>query len=650
MRSMFSSTYYEFRDPKHMEDAFTLRPDSNHPTTQPSLQPGQKDDQFYFWLRQHMSEYQRAEQPRSHLPTYIPRASDHLQSTNTNKNTDRLPNMFPDDNATVIGAGAIANALYDDLFKQRIQDADTLIKSDVELLTHLIFQTITDAGPLISAVTFPLSGWVAAGVGLGLAALPLAELAASDSAQESREIIIMALISAAVDYKLDLAVKPAIKTFIKEALPATRDSMIGITRTLKKFPTSDLTPLSLNSIKSVTSELLFQGKISIRTAKILNNVKPSNFNSILKTHSISESLGFAHGAAVFNDSFIAKKGDVVLFLVPPQEEQVEERIEHVMVSLGNGYFKGAGNDVLDPVLSKDEQIFTTADLLNLKSKGLPNAEDSSNPVPLTLKLIEIQELPPPTSPATSILYISNGYSHDTWDDKSLWLNYTLFEKVKNLKKPGKILIKNSVGEEITVCVKVNGAQTLWSIQWSKGLGSEHDIHSRETNSFEEIQDLFDSLFIECVNDSSTYEINFDSEFTDVGRIAIDAPLTLTYENSPIALRVSLPENNGYWDSTLQSIALPEFLKMFNKYVDSKSSDRKAGFNASKLFSFLVDFYEGDDRNPRTLDVQNNGDVLEEGNEFFTSRTIAGILSEVLLANGYIPPNKHRRKSLFQTGA
>lgn len=114
--------------------------------------------------------------------------------------------------------------------------------------------------------------------------------------------------------------------------------------------------------------------------------------------------------------------------------------------------------------------------------------------------------------------------------------------------------------------------------------------------------------------------------------------------------MSLPENNGYWDSTLQSIALPEFLKMFNKYVDSKSSDRKAGFNASKLFSFLVDFYEGDDRNPRTLDVQNNGDVLEEGNEFFTSRTIAGILSEVLLANGYIPPNKHRRKSLFQTGA
>lgn len=185
-----------------------------------------------------------------------------------------------------------------------------------------------------------------------------------------------------------------------------------------------------------------------------------------------------------------------------------------MVSLGNGYFKGAGNDVLDPVLSKDEQIFTTADLLNLKSKGLPNAEDSSNPVPLTLKLIEIQELPPPTSPATSILYISNGYSHDTWDDKSLWLNYTLFEKVKNLKKPGKILIKNSVGEEITVCVKVNGAQTLWSIQWSKGLGSEHDIHSRETNSFEEIQDLFDSLFIECVNNSSTYQINFGSEFTD----------------------------------------------------------------------------------------------------------------------------------------
>lgn len=638
VRSLFSSTYFEFRDAKHMEDAFTMRPGSKHPDLEPSLQTGQKDDQFYNWLRPHMTEFQKAELQSSHLPTYIPAASDQLKANNINTNTQRLSNMFPDDYATVIGAEAIANALYDDLFTQLIDDADTLIKSDAELITHRIFQTITDAGPIIGAVTFPLNGWVAAAVGLGLATLPLLELAASDSAQESREIIMMALISAAIDYKLDLSVKPSIKTFIKEAIPPAKDSFSGIMRTLKKFPITHPGSLGLNSWKSATSELLFQGKISIKTANLLNSVaRPSDFNAILKSHIISASLTSAHGTLVFNDLFIAKKGDLVAFLIPSQGDEKEDSIQHIMISLGNGYFKGAGNNALDPTLSKDEQIFTTADLLNLQSKGLPNAEDSTTPGPLTLKLITVQETTPPYPEDTTTLYIANEYSTDTWDDKSLWMNHTLFQNINMIKAPGVIIIKNSNEEEITIRLKKADEPNRWRIEWSNGLGSAHDTRSREAHSFEEIKDLFDSLFTECVNEPSTYEINFGSELSDEGTLSNDANLTLTFENSPTVLRDPLPESNGYWDSTLESMPLNVFISVFDSYFDTKSSDRKSKFNASQFFNFLMRIHDGDESPYANSDFVVNADVLQASDEMFRSRSIAGILKEVLIADRYIPP-------------
>lgn len=534
------------------------------------------------------------------------------------------------------------------MFDQFYDDTDALIKSDAELLGHLFFQGLTDAGPYLAGATSFLSGAIGFGTGLVLATVPFAELLLADSVQESREIFWMAIINAAIDYKLDFAIKPTIKKFIKSGVPFLSNSFKALKKTAKLFDPSDLKTTKLKSLLHVTQELTLIGKTKYKTAKILSTKfttprydKDMNLIST-KGDAISTALSIAHPSAIYNSPFMGAKGDLVMFICTPpatlENDEDEHEVKHVMVCVGDGLFSGVGNDSLDPTLSSEKQLFTAEDLIKIRDRGLHNSDDVSNTIPLTIKVLRLEdEEIEPERP--SIIHIPDKQYDGKFGDRALWANGTAFEKLGSQQGTNRLTIKNSANETIIVsCIK-SGTSTRWRMEWSSELLSKSDTTAIESDTLNDIlpqfNDLLDKCAVGCAVNLFSYQVILGNEFEESGFMKTSIANSVAFDRSPQSLDAPLPDTNGYWDKTLTDMSKEQFNNVFRNYVNEQKIT--GSFNASDFFNFLISLHQGDNPDCEPENISSIEDVRDNYAKLISSRAIAGFLNQLLLSAGYRPP-------------
>ncbi|WP_324830563.1 hypothetical protein [Pseudomonas saxonica] len=591
LRSLLNNTHFEFRDAGNIIAAFNMGYESSKylnpvDTLSPSLQPGQQDKEFYSWLTPHMSEDQKeAAVVQSALP-YVP-------------TLELADPKYPSDMHS-LGQNAedFASTLFTLCFDQLLADADAITKSNAELIGHAFFQAVTDAGPYLAGATSFLSGAIGYGVGLGLAAVPFAELLISDSAQESREIFWMAFINAAIDYKLDFALKPSIKKFIKSGIPFLSNSFQAIKKTANLFESSSLKATKLNSWIDVTHDLALIGKTKYKTAKSLSTSftfpKYDNDMNLIPYTSdrISTALLAAHVGTVQSSPFVAKKGDLIVFIATPGTSPQNEvpKVKHVMICIGDGLFSGAGNDVLDPTLSSEKQILTAEELIKLSERGIANADDVSDTTPLTIRVLTPKDDEVEPEKPTSPLYIPSKQYHGRFGDKALWQNRTAFDTFETHYGSSMLRIKNRLSQTITVNCTTSYEGIRWRIDWSPELLQSSDISFIESDSLGDILVNFETLLENCQDNNLAYEVTLLGGFEEAGYLENFAH-SLSFEHSPHVLDKPLPETNGYWDNTLNGLSQEQWADAVDNYSKGKTTINLS--SESDFFNFLITFHQDD---------------------------------------------------------
>lgn len=635
LRSLQNNTHFEFRDVGNMIAAFNMGYESSEhlnpvDTLSPSLQPGQQVNEFYSWLTPHMSEGQKeAVVVQSALP-YVPT----LELADPNDLTGKYS----------LGQNAedFASTLFTLCFDQLLADADALTKSNAELIGHAFFQGFTDAGPYLAGATSFLSGAIGYGVGLGVAAVPFAELLISDSAQESREIFLTALINTAIDYKLDLAIKPSIKKFIKTGIPFLSNSFKAIKKTANLFEPSSLKVTKLDSWTHVTHELALIGKTKYKTAKLLSEKftypkYDNDMNLIPYTADrISTALLTAHVGTVQSSPFVAKKGDLIVFIATPGTTPQNEvpKVKHVMICIGDGLFSGVGNDVLDPTLSSEKQILTAEELIKLRERGIANTDDVSDTTPLTIRVLTPKDDEVEPEKPISQLYIPSKQYHGRFGDKALWQNRTAFDTFESYYGSSELRIKNRLSHTITVNCTVSDQGIRWRIDWSPELLRSSDISFIESDSLGDILVNFETLLENCQDNHLAYEVTLPGGFNEAGYLGNFAH-SVSFENSPHVLDKPLPETNGYWDNTLNGLSQEQWADAVDNYAKGKTTINLS--SESDFFNFLITFHRDDNPDSQHEYIYKVEHMKQKYEKIISSRTIAGILNEIMISAGYLPP-------------
>lgn len=647
LRSLLNNTHFEFRDAGNMIAAFNMGYESSKylnpvDTLSPSLQPGQQDKEFYSWLTPHMSEDQKeAAVVQSALP-YVP-------------TLELAEPKYPSDMHS-LGQNAedFASTLFTLCFDQLLADADAITKSNAELIGHAFFQAVTDAGPYLAGATSFLSGAIGYGVGLGLAAVPFAELLISDSAQESREIFWMAFINAAIDYKLDFALKPSIKKFIKSGIPFLSNSFQAIKKTANLFESSSLKATKLNSWIDVTHDLALIGKTKYKTAKSLSTSftfpkYDNDMNLIPNTADrISTALLTAHVSTVQSSPFVAKKGDLIVFIATPGTTPQHEvpKVKHVMICIGDGLFSGAGNDVLDPTLSSEKQILTAEELIKLRERGIANADDVSDTTPLTIRVLTLKDDEVEPEKPTSALYIPSKQYHGRFGDKALWQNRTAFDTFETHDGSSVLRIKNRLSQTITVNCTTSDEGIRWRIDWSPELLQPSDISFIESDSLGDILVNFETLLENCQDNHLAYEVTLPGGFKEAGYLENFAH-SVSFEHSPHVLDKPLPETNGYWDNTLNGLSQAQWADAVDNYSKGKTTINLS--SESDFFNFLITFHQNDNPDSQYEYIHNVAHMKEKYEKIISSRTIAGILNEIMISAGCLPPEGMNKSPFSKQG-
>ena len=359
-----------------------------------------------------------------------------------------------------------------------------------------------------------------------------------------------------------------------------------------------------------------------------------------KGDAFSKALTIAHAGTIYNSPFIAAKGDLVVFIATPKGslKNDDHEVIHVMICVGDGLFSGVANDVLDPTFSSERQIFTTEELIKLGERGMHNTDDVSNNTPLTIRVLraEDEEVEPEK---LSMIYIPDKKYDGKFGDRALWANGIALEKLSTQQGSNRLTIKNSAQESIIVnCIKSNTG-TRWRMEWSSELLDTSAPSVIESDTLDDILPLFNTLLdkcaIGCEDNLFSYQVILGNALEESGFMKTSIANSVAFDRSPQSLDAPLPDANGYWDKTLADISKEQFNNAFRNYVNDQKI--AGSFNASDFFNFLTSLHQGDNPDGRPENLSSIEDVRDNYSKLISSRTIAGLLNQLLLSAGYRPP-------------
>lgn len=675
LRSIFSTTFFEFNDRSQMRRAHDLLPRKSH-------EPRREHEDFLPWLREHQGTYYNDNY--GHSMSTIPADSLGAKSSSYERfNSAR----YPQDDETLNTPLLMTKLMFDHLLTQLKDDVDTYIKSDIEVFTHKVFQLITDIGLYVGLALLPLSGPVALLLSAGLAALPFLETTVADTQEEARSIFMTSLLNSLIDYSWGgIGDVPSVKKALVGQLvkaqrflsPSSKHILTQLSRQFLLLNTPARSAAYKEPWEYIAHRLVQMGYKAKRTLRIKGALEEA-YKSPPKTDNsaiIETFLDVTYLNVIFNDLFMTRKGELITIMTQNTSPETGWHLKHVLVSLGRGRFEGIGNDVLHPNLNPNVSVIT-ADDLELLNKGtlfteVPDPERE----PLMFAVGTIKDHPEPpvkngestitaaptTPPAPTITPVSDNssetpemttqapdaatlqsipgpYLKDPWRKRKLWSNHYVLEHFIGMGSPGYLRLTNTHSEHFTM--SLSSEQRLTMEWWLKpsSLGAKGEQGSPallssgkiDTPVFELQLSTYDRLvpiFLadpQVTYDLHTFLLNQNAPLVDEDFLLLHGGVSIQSSN------LTLLPSSAVGDSLLVNLSAADINTYFTHYLAANEIQGRVNINALGLLDYMLNFqYQVD---PTSWPTPITRNYLEERfDELTYSRVIAQILTEFLTLN------------------
>ena len=593
-----------------------------------SHEPRRDNEDFLPWLREHQGTYFNDDYGHSSSTT----ATDSLgamSKTYEHFNSAR----YPQDDVTLNTPVLMTKLMFDHLLTQLIDDLDVYLKSDVEVFVHKIFQWITDIGLYIGLALLPVSGPLALLLSAGLAALPFLEVTVADTQEEARSIFMTSLLNALIDYSWGgIGDVPGIKQALVGQLvksrrylaPASKHILTELSRKFLLRNTPGGSAAYKEPWEYVARKLIELGYNPKKTLRIKGGLEqvyksPANTDStvILETF-----LDATYLSVIFNDLFMARKGELVTIMTKNTLTDTGMHFKHVLVSLGHGVFQGTGNDVLHPLLSPDVTNFTADDLKLLSEGTLFSEVPDPKRQPLTFAIGTIKDHPdqpvnnraataPTTTAASttpqvldtttqvpdtpSLQSIAGPYLKDPWHKKKLWLNHYVLEHFIENHSPGYLRLTNSGMEHFTMSLSNEQRLTMewWLKPTSLVSNRENQSPALATSGKIDTPELQLSTYDRIVpillaEPEATYVLQ--TLLINQNAPLVDEDFLFLPGGGSIQSRyLTLPPSSAVGDSLLANLSADDIKTYFTHYLVANEIQGRVNINALGLLDYMLTF-------------------------------------------------------------